>query len=129
MLELVGLTADRNKLAAYYSGGMKKRLSLAAALLHDPDVVILDEPTVGVDPVLRQSIWEEFYRLCKGGKTVILSTHVMDEAVKAQRAALLYRGRLLVNDTVEALKAGTSSGNLEDLFFSARREDETLWAR
>lgn len=117
-LDLVDLAADRNKLVSNYSGGMKKRLSLAIALLHDPDVVILDEPTVGIDPVLRKTIWEEFDKLCDAGKTIIISTHVMNEAEKCRKAALLYQGRLLMHDSIERLKSKTAAGDLEDLFFS-----------
>jgi ABC-2 type transport system ATP-binding protein len=123
-LDLVDLANDRDKLVANYSGGMKKRLSLAIALLHDPEVVMLDEPTVGVDPVLRKAIWAEFDKLCGAGKTIIISTHVMDEAEKCHKAALLYQGRLLINDRIGALKAKTESGNLEDLFFSARKDGD-----
>jgi len=119
MLSLVNLTEDKNKLVSNYSGGMKKRLSLAIALLHDPEILILDEPTVGVDPVLRKTIWDEFDILCGAGKTIIISTHVMDEAGKCQKAALIYGGRLITHDRVEILKAKTKTGNLEELFFDA----------
>ena len=122
MLELVGLAQDKDKLVANYSGGMKKRLSLAIALLHDPDVLLLDEPTVGIDPVLRKAIWSEFNKQCDRGKTIIISTHVMDEAVKCRKAALLYQGRLLLHDTVEALVSKTASGNIEDLFFAMQKD-------
>jgi len=125
-LRLVDLKNDRNKLVANYSGGMKKRLSLAVALLHDPDVILLDEPTVGVDPVLRKTIWDEFDKLTGEGKTIIISTHVMDEAMKCQKAALLYNGRLLMNDRIEILQAKTKSGNLEDLFFDAIKDGDPV---
>jgi len=123
---LVDLTGDRNKLVMNYSGGMKKRLSLAIALLHDPDVIILDEPTVGVDPVLRKTIWDEFSKLTSKGKTIIISTHVMDEAMKCQKAALIYNGHLIMNDKIEILKAKTKDGNLEDLFFDAIKDGEIV---
>lgn len=124
MLSLVNLTEDKNKLVSNYSGGMKKRLSLAIALLHDPEILILDEPTVGVDPVLRKTIWDEFDILCGAGKTIIISTHVMDEAGKCQKAALIYGGRLITHDRVETLKAKTKTGNLEELFFDALKDSE-----
>lgn len=124
MLDLVDLASDRDKRVMYYSGGMKKRLSLAIALLHDPSVVILDEPTVGIDPVLRKAIWDEFSKLCEAGKTIIISTHVMDEAEKCDKAALLYQGRLLINDRIGALKDRTATGNLEDLFFGVRKDGD-----
>lgn len=122
ILELVNLTGDKDKLVSNYSGGMKKRLSLGIALLHDPEILILDEPTVGIDPVLRKSIWDEFEALCRVGKTIIISTHVMDEAEKCQKAALLYEGKLISYDAVEVLK--TKTGNLEELFFNAKKKEE-----
>lgn len=123
-LYLVDLTNDKDKLVSNYSGGMKKRLSLAIAFLHNPEILILDEPTVGVDPVLRKTIWDEFDTLCAAGKTIIVSTHVMDEAAKCQKAALIYGGRLITNDKVESLQAKTRNGNLEELFFDAQKDGE-----
>ena len=123
-LRLVDLFDDRDRIVANYSGGMKKRLSLAVALLHDPDILILDEPTVGVDPVLRKTIWDRFSVLCEEGKTIIIATHVMDEAEKCHQAALLYGGRVIVHDEVPRLLEKTSTGNLEELFFTARGEGE-----
>ena len=117
-LALVDLTQDKDKLVANYSGGMKKRLSLAIAFLHDPQILILDEPTVGIDPLLRKTIWAEFDRFCAAGKTIIISTHVMDEAAKCQRAALLHNGALIAIDTIASLKAQTKTDSLEELFFS-----------
>jgi ABC-2 type transport system ATP-binding protein len=121
VLELVGLQQDAGKLVANYSGGMRKRLSLAIALLHDPAILLLDEPTVGIDPVLRQSIWDRFDQLRKLGKTLIVSTHVMDEATRCQRVALLYNGRLIEHDTVPNLLAKTPDGQMESLFFMAEK--------
>jgi ABC-2 type transport system ATP-binding protein len=126
ILHLVDLYEDKDKLVANYSGGMKKRLSLAIALLHDPDVLLLDEPTVGIDPVLRKAIWSEFNKLCDRGKTIIISTHVMDEAVKCRKAALLYQGQLLLHDTIESLVSKTASGNIEDLFFAMKKDGGRL---
>jgi len=120
-LELVGLEGDRNKLVSQYSGGMKKRLSLAVTLLSDPDILLLDEPTVGIDPLLRRTIWNRFEALRSEGKTIIVSTHVMDEAERCQRAALLYGGELIENDRVEKLIAKTGGGSLEALFFRCEK--------
>ncbi len=117
LLKFIGLYDDRNKLVINYSGGMKKRLSLIIALLHDPDYLILDEPTVGVDPALRRTIWEEFDTLAKQGKTLIITTHVMDEAVKCTKCALIYQGELIAFDTTEKLLESTKNNTLEDLFF------------
>lgn len=123
LLEQLALQQDRNKMVAHYSGGMKKRLSLAIALLHDPDILVLDEPTVGIDPVLRHAIWERFFDLCAEGKTIIVATHVMDEAEKCYRAALLANGRVIYQDRVAVLKRQTFGGSLEELFFTNRKED------
>lgn len=125
VLALVDLMAERKKSVAFYSGGMKKRLSLAAALIHEPDVLILDEPTVGIDPVLRRTIWQQFGELKRSGKTLIVSTHVMDEVDKCDKAALIYNGRLISFDTVANLLAKTESGKVEELFFiAANNENE-----
>ena len=115
-LDLVGLTADAGKLVQHYSGGMKKRLSLAAALLHDPPLLMLDEPTVGIDPLLRRKLWAEFARQRAAGVTLVVTTHVMDEIANCDRAALINNGRLLACDRVEALTA-LGRGNIENLFF------------
>lgn len=116
LLKFIGLYDDRHKLVMNYSGGMKKRLSLIIALIHDPEVLILDEPTVGIDPGLRRTIWEEFDALTRSGKTLIISTHVMDEAVKCAKCALIHDGSVIAFDTVEALLASTPNRSLEDLF-------------
>ena len=125
-IQWVDLANDKEKLVSRYSGGMKKRLSLAVTLLHNPSILLLDEPTVGIDPVLRKSVWDRFEALRLEGKTIIVSTHVMDEAARCQRAALLYEGRLIENDTTENLLLKTQSGSLEDLFFMAQKAGGTL---
>ena len=119
VLDLVGLGLDRKKSVGLYSGGMKKRLSLAAALVHEPDVLLLDEPTVGIDPVLRRTIWRQFGELKKAGRTLVVTTHVMDEVDQCDKAALIYNGRLIHYDSVAALSALTESGKVEELFFTA----------
>lgn len=125
-LKLVDLQDDQNLLVANYSGGMKKRLSLAIALVHDPDILLLDEPTVGIDPVLRKAIWDQFEFLRLAGKTIVVSTHVMDEAARCQRAALVYNGHLIENDRLENLTAKTKNGSLEELFFRAQGAGEAV---
>ncbi len=117
VLKLLDLYPDRHKLVSHYSGGMKKRLSLAIALLHDPDILLLDEPTVGIDPILRKTVWDRFEAFRQSGKTIVVSTHVMDEAARCQRAALIYGGRIIENDSTRSLMDKTESGSLEDLFF------------
>ena len=119
MFSLVDLAGEKDVLVSRYSGGMKKRLSLAVSLLHDPEILLLDEPTVGIDPLLRKTIWGKFDDLCHLGKTLIISTHVMDEAEKCTKAALIYGGGIIEYGEVGALKSKTASGSLEELFFRA----------
>ena len=118
-LLLVGLEADRDKLVAKFSGGMKKRLSLAVATLNNPDVLLLDEPTVGIDPVLRCSIWQQFDQWRAEGKTLLVSTHVMDEVNECDQAALINHGQLIAYDTIDNLLQSTQSGHIEELFIRA----------
>ena len=118
-LLLVGLEADRDKLVAKFSGGMKKRLSLAVATLNNPDVLLLDEPTVGIDPVLRRSIWQQFDHWRAEGKTLLVSTHVMDEVNECDQAALINHGQLIAYDTIDNLLQSTQSGHIEELFIRA----------
>lgn len=116
VLQLVHLTDDMNKAVHQYSGGMKRRLSLAAALLHEPEVLILDEPTVGIDPLLRQAIWEELERIRQKGTTIVVTTHVMDEAEKCMRLAMIRNGRLIAVGSPDELKKQTSAPTLEQAF-------------
>ena len=122
VMELVNLSEDLHKQVSNYSGGMKRRLSLAAALLHDPKILILDEPTVGIDPLLRQSIWQEFSRLSKDGTTILVTTHVMDEAEKCDQLGMIRNGSLIAVGTPEQLKAETDSSTLEEAFLHYGRE-------
>ncbi|WP_053368455.1 ABC transporter ATP-binding protein [Bacillus sp. FJAT-27245] len=116
VMEIVQLSGDLNKLVSNYSGGMKRRLSLAAALLHEPELLILDEPTVGIDPVLRKSIWERFYELKEKGTAIIVTTHVMDEAEKCDRLGMIRDGKLIAVGTPEELKKNTASDTIEQAF-------------
>jgi ABC-2 type transport system ATP-binding protein len=116
LLEMVGLTSDANRMVGKFSGGMRKRLSLAVVALNDPQIMMLDEPTVGIDPVLRRSIWQQFRQWCDEGKTLIISTHVMDEVDRCDYAVLLQEGRIRAYDTVENLLAQTTNGKIEELF-------------
>ncbi|OQR56613.1 ABC transporter ATP-binding protein [Bacillus sp. CDB3] len=116
VFELVQLTEHMKMQVQQFSGGMKKRLSLAIALLHEPEILILDEPTVGIDPILRKSIWEKFYDLKKKGTTIIVTTHIMDEAEFCERLGLIREGKLVAIGTPEELKKQTSSGRIEDVF-------------
>ena len=121
LLKLVELDKDENKKVVFYSGGMKRRLSLTAALIGNPDVIVLDEPTVGIDPVLRELFWAEFRRLKELGRAIIVTTHVMDEAEKCDRLILLRSGEIIENGTPEELKAKTAQGTLEATFIASAR--------
>lgn len=116
VMELVNLTDHMKRSVGAFSGGMKRRLSLAIALMHEPEVLILDEPTVGIDPVLRKSIWDEFDNLSKRGTTILVTTHVMDEADKCHRLGMVRDGSLIAVGTPEALKAETGSATIEEAF-------------
>lgn len=116
VMELVNLSGDLKKFVSHYSGGMKRRLSLAIALLHKPEILILDEPTVGIDPLLRQSIWQEFESLSRGGTTLLVTTHVMDEAEKCHRLGMIRDGRLIAVGTPAQLKQHTQAETLEAAF-------------
>lgn len=125
VLSITGLTQDAKKLASRYSGGMKKRLSLAVTLLHEADTLILDEPTAGIDPLLRKTIWAEFHRLNEEGKTLIVSTHVMDEIRLCDKAALIYHGEIIAFDAIPALLEQTSGGDIEELFLQSSKKEAT----
>ena len=116
VMALVNLLDHRTKAVAAYSGGMKRRLSLAMALLHEPEVLILDEPTVGIDPVLRKSIWDALYNLTKKGITIIVTTHVMDEAEKCHHLAMMRDGRLIAQGTPLQLQQKIGVSNIEKAF-------------
>ncbi|MDX5474781.1 MAG: ABC transporter ATP-binding protein [Bacillaceae bacterium] len=124
VLAIVDLTEHRKKLVKHFSGGMKKRLSLAAAILHSPKILFLDEPTVGIDPVLRRKIWDQFQVIKKSGTTIIVSTHVMDEVTECDKAALIYNGSLIEYDDVTNLLEKTKTGRVEELFFIASSKSE-----
>lgn len=116
VMALVDLTAHLKKPVGAYSGGMKRRLSLAIALLHEPEVLILDEPTVGIDPVLRKTIWDELANLSRQGKTILVTTHVMDEADKCHRLGMVREGDLIAVGTLEQLKAESGAADIEEAF-------------
>lgn len=113
---IVNLTDHLNKPLDNYSGGMKRRMSLAVALLHQPGLLILDEPTVGIDPVLRASIWEDLRKLQEQGTTIVITTHVMDEAEKCDNLALLRDGYVIAQGSPADLKQKSETETLEDAF-------------
>jgi ABC-2 type transport system ATP-binding protein len=98
------------------SGGMRQRVSLATALVHKPDLILLDEPTVGVDPQLRFQFWEHFRRMTQQGITLLVSSHVMDEAERCDRLGFLRAGRLIAEGTAESLRAQAGTKTVEEAF-------------
>jgi ABC-2 type transport system ATP-binding protein len=110
LLQLMGLEAAGKKLTGTYSGGMKRRLDLAAALMHRPEVLILDEPTEGLDPQSRTALWEELERINAEGTTMLLTTHYMEEADRlCTRVAIIDNGHVVVEGRPDALKAGVGA--------------------
>lgn len=114
--KLVNLQDDLSKRVSNYSGGMKRRLSLAISLIQDPKLLILDEPTVGIDPKLRFSIWKELKALKEQGKTIIVTTHVIDEAEKCDKLALIRDGAIIADGSVEQLKQKFKVNTVEEIF-------------
>ena len=115
-LAVVNLTERRRSPVGTLSGGLRQRLSLAVALLGTPPVLLLDEPTVGVDPALRREFWAYFRRLAASGTTILVSSHVMDEAERCDRLALIRAGRLLMTGSADEIRARAGSAQLEDAF-------------
>lgn len=113
---LVDLKDHLNKKVSKYSGGMKRRLSLALALLQDPKILVLDEPTVGIDPKLRYSIWQELKKLKESGKTILITTHVMDEAEKCDKLALINDGKVIAVGSSKELKESFNVTSIEEVF-------------
>lgn len=116
ILDLVDLADRRNTPAYELSGGMRRRLSLACALVHAPEVLFLDEPTVGIDPALRVQFWAYFRRLAAGGTTLLVSSHVMDEADRCDELLLILHGRLLAQGSAASVKAQAGADDLEQAF-------------
>ncbi len=115
-LALVDLADRANSPASTLSGGMRQRLSLACALIHEPRLLFLDEPTVGIDPELRHTFWDYFANLNAAGVTIIVSTHYLDEAARCHRLGLLRFGRLLAADTPDSLRAISGESDFERAF-------------
>jgi ABC-2 type transport system ATP-binding protein len=116
VMELVNLGGELKKTVAAYSGGMKRRLSLALALLAQPPLLLLDEPTVGIDPLLRQDIWRELRALAERGVAILVTTHVMDEAAKCHQLAMMRAGRLIAQGNVEQLLTASGQATIEQAF-------------
>jgi ABC-type multidrug transport system ATPase subunit len=115
VIQIVGIERYRHYLGASLSGGWQRRLALATALIHDPPVVFLDEPTAGIDPVARRDLWDLLFQLTAQGKTFFVTTHYMDEAERCSKLAYIYEGRLLASgspDQIEALRSLTPEGTV-----------------
>ncbi|WP_179394809.1 ABC transporter ATP-binding protein [Lacticaseibacillus absianus] len=121
---VVNLDQALDQAVGDYSGGMKRRLSLAIALLADPPLLILDEPTVGIDPELRQQIWVELHRLADEGKTILLTTHVMEDAEEASQLMMIRGGAAIAQGTPAALLAAYQVDSIEQVFLKAGRAQD-----
>ncbi|MEI3607333.1 ABC transporter ATP-binding protein [Pseudogracilibacillus sp. SE30717A] len=119
-LSFVDLDKETKKSVQHYSGGMKRRLSLAISLIHQPKLIFLDEPTVGIDPALKRVFWDEFHRLRNQGMGFLISTHIMDEAEHCDRILLVSNGRLIDAGSPEKLKQ--MYGSIEEAFLKAGEE-------
>jgi len=116
VVDAVDLSPERRRVVGRMSGGQRSRASLAVALLGSPDLLVLDEPTVGLDPVLRRDLWALFHRLADAGTAVLVSSHVMDEAERCDRLLLMREGGILADDTPAAIKATAGAGDVETAF-------------
>jgi ABC-2 type transport system ATP-binding protein len=117
-IDLVDLRPQADQVVRTLSGGERSRVSLATALLGEPDVLVLDEPTVGLDPVLRRDLWATFHRLAEQGTTLLVSSHVMDEAERCDELLLMRDGRIVAADPPAELLARTGAGDLEAAFLA-----------
>jgi ABC-2 type transport system ATP-binding protein len=123
-IEEVDLTDHADDLVGRLSGGQESRVSLATALLNSPELLVLDEPTVGLDPVLRRDLWNLFHRLVDGGSTLLVSSHVMDEAERCERLLLVRAGRIIADDAPARLLERTGTDDVEHAFLSIVEEDQ-----
>jgi ABC-2 type transport system ATP-binding protein len=117
-IERVDLADHGDQVVGRLSGGQLSRASLAVALLGTPEILVLDEPTVGLDPVLRRDLWALFHRLADGGVAVFVSSHVMDEADRCDRLLLMRDGLIIADDTPDEIRAKTHTGDIESAFLA-----------
>ncbi len=117
-VDTVGLESSVDSLAGRLSGGQRSRVSLAVAMLSEPEVMVLDEPTVGLDPVLRRQLWGTFAELARAGATIIVSSHAMDEAERCDRLMLMRDGELIADDDPASLLAQTGAPDIESAFLA-----------
>ena len=120
----VGLGEAANQLVRTLSGGQHSRASLACALVGKPTLLVLDEPTVGQDPVLRDELWQRFHALAAAGTMLVVSSHVMDEAGRCDRLVLMREGRIIADDTPDAVRGSADTNDLEEAFLRLIRREE-----
>ena len=118
VLATIGLTDAADRPVSTLSGGQQSRVSLGAALVGDPELLVLDEPTVGLDPALRRDLWDVFRALRDAGKTLLVSSHVMDEAVRCDRLVFVRDGAILADDTLDAILAATGTADADAAFLA-----------
>jgi ABC-2 type transport system ATP-binding protein len=124
VLRMAGLTEQRSRMTHLLAGGWKQRLALGCAILHEPPILFLDEPTSGVDPIARREFWDLIYQLSEAGHTIFVTTHYMDEAEYCHRLALMYDGKIVAMDTPAALMQAAGKESMEEVFVSTIEEEE-----
>jgi ABC-2 type transport system ATP-binding protein len=125
-LRMAALEAERGTTTRQLAGGWKQRLALGCAILHSPQVVFLDEPTSGVDPIARRRFWDLIYDMAQAGTTVFVTTHYMEEAEYCHRLALMYRGRVVALGSPAELKAERGPGStMDDVFVTSIEREES----
>ncbi|WP_242439326.1 ABC transporter ATP-binding protein [Staphylococcus delphini] len=122
--EKVNLTQDLDQLVKNFSGGMKRRLALAISFLQDPQILILDEPTVGIDPKLRKSVWEDLYTFKNEGKSILVTTHVLDEADRCDKLLLMNHGKIVAQGTPAEIKSQYEAATIEEVFLKMGDDEE-----
>jgi ABC-2 type transport system ATP-binding protein len=127
VMQMAGLENELKRMTHLLAGGWKQRLALGCAVLHEPPIVFLDEPTSGVDPIARRQFWDLIYAMAERGTTVFVSTHYMDEAEYCHRLALMYRGRVIALGAPAELKSGFGEGaTMDDVFIASIEREEAL---
>ena len=123
-IQMADLAGRENTMTRDLPGGLKQRLALGCAILHEPPIVFLDEPTSGVDPIARRIFWDLIYRLSEAGQTVFVTTHYMDEAEYCHRLALMYKGKVISLGTPAALKQELGKQSMEEVFVDSIEREE-----